>query len=209
MRLAQLRYQRSILVYWIVAALLAAGTWMVVARLVGAASAEAARYGSVRDVAVVLRPVETGQVVTTADIGRRRIPAAFVPEADIVDDPVGMVALAPLASGEVFLAARLAPIGLRGVAALVPAGHRALAVPAGPGTPPVRVGDAVDVYVTLAEDEATRDDGAPTFAVALGTRVVAVDRAAETVTISVPIEDVPRVAFAIAAATVTLALAGA
>jgi Flp pilus assembly protein CpaB len=106
--------------------------------------------------------------------------------------------LAPLARGEVVTAGRVAPAGVGGLAALLPDGARALAVPIGPGTPPLRRGDRVDVLATFEGDE-------PTFAVASGAAVLAVTRD-KAVTVAVTADEAPRVAFALAQGAITLAL---
>lgn len=201
-------FRRSRLPFWVLTLGLAAATGLFVARLVEEAAAAAARYGGLRPVPVVLRSVEAGQVIGPADVAHRQVPAAFVPPGEVAREPVGRTALVPLLPGEVLLRARLAPWGLRGAAALLPAGTRALAVPAGPGgRPPLRPGDRVDVLATFERD--TEPEGArPTFAVASGALVVAVDDDDETVTVAVPAADAPRLAFAVAAGSVTLALTG-
>jgi Flp pilus assembly protein CpaB len=198
-------FRRSPLPFWVLTLGLAAGTGLFVARLVDEASAAATRYGRLRAVPVVVRPVQAGQVVGPADVARRSVPAAFVPAGEVTGDAAGRVALVPLVPGEVLLQARLAPWGLRGAAALLPPGTRALAVPAGPGgRPPLQPGDRVDVLATFEHGEA--EGARPTFAVASGALVVHVDDDDETVTVAVPAGDAPRLAFALTAASVTLAL---
>ncbi|MGH9138594.1 MAG: RcpC/CpaB family pilus assembly protein, partial [Acidimicrobiales bacterium] len=98
----------------------------------------------------------------------------------------------------------------RGPAALVPAGHRALALPvtAGVGAPSVVVGDRVDVLAAFDMlDEPDTADVDPAGVVTAGAVVVDVGESA--VTVAVPEDDAPRVAFAAARGTVTLALVGA
>jgi Flp pilus assembly protein CpaB len=192
--------------YWLAAFLVAALTATTVARLVGRAEAAAARYGSPRVVWVMRRPVPAGAALSADDVARRPVPAAFVPSGAVGSavDLAGRTAVAPLARGEVVLAARLAGAGVGGVAALLPAGATALAVPVGPGTPPVRRGDRVDVLATF--DAGDGPAGAePTFAVARSAPVLAVS-GDKSVTVALSPEEAPRVAFAIAKATVTLAL---
>ena len=220
-----MRLRRSPLPFWVLSLALAAGTGLTVSRLVGEASARAARLGGLVDVAVAARPVEPGDVVRVADVAVRRLPAGALPDAPVAASPAGRVALVPIVTGEVLLAAKLAPEGLRGVAALVPPGQRALAVPVDRGGLTLRPGDRVDVLATF--DVATGDpvgagaggatppvaevdagaESAPTFPVALGALVVGVGD--EAVTVAVSPEEVPRVAFALARGTVALALAGA
>lgn len=187
--------------YWLAAFLLVSLTGLVISSLVGRASAAASRWGSLEPVAVVARmTLPAGSVVRAGDVVVRDVPASLVPASALRRAPVGRTLLAPLTRGEIVVASRVARAGVGGVAALLPAGARALAVPVGPGTPPLRRGDRVDVLATFeAADE-------PTFPVAVGAAVVAVtaDRA---VTVAVTPEEAPRVAFALAKATVTLALA--
>ncbi len=66
----------------------------------------------------------------------------------------------------------------------------------------VRPGDRVDVLATF---DSTEGETEPTFPVAMGALVV--DVAEEAVTVAVTPEEAPRVAFATARGTVTLALA--
>ena len=102
------------------------------------------------------------------------------------------------------MAGQLAPDGRRGLAALLPPGSRAVAVPNGrPGLALVR-GDQVDVLATF--DPAGVSDGAPpTFPVALGALVV--DVGDESASVAVSPDEAARVAFALASGVVTLALA--
>lgn len=197
-----MRLRRSPLPFWALALVLAVTTGLTVGRLAQQASQRAAELGGLVDVAVAARPVDAGRVLRDADVTRRRLPAALVPRGRPVPSPVGRVALVPLAAGEVLLAAKLAPDGLRGVAALVPAGHRALAVPVDPGGLDLEAGHRVDVLATF---DAGGDEGvAPTFPVA--TAALVVDVADEAVTVAVPPDQAPKVAFALARGTVTLAV---
>ena len=96
-----------------------------------------------------------------------------------------------------------------GAAALLPPGTRALAVPDGPGTPPLRVGDTVDVLATYDPFLFDPASGRP---VPAGDTVVAgalvIDVSEGAITVAVDPDDAPAVAFALAQGAVTLALAG-
>jgi Flp pilus assembly protein CpaB len=108
-------------------------------------------------------------------------------------------------AGEVLRAERLAPAGLSAVAARLPRGTRAMAVPVEPGSvPDLVLGDRVDVLVALAPEAS--GGGPPGFALATDVLVVAVDDAA--VTIAVPADTAPRLAVAFGTGAVTLALTG-
>lgn len=199
MRRSTVRLRRSPALFWVLAVLLAAATGSVVSRLVDRAAAAAARYGSPADVVVVRRDVAAGARIERRDVERRAVPAAFVPPGALTDAPVGRVAAVPLLRGQVVVASQLAPGGLSAVAALVPAGRRAVALPTGGLAPPLRRGDLVDVLATF-------DDGVdpPTFAVAERARVVAVR--SDAVTVAVDAADVDRVAFAATTGVVTIVL---
>lgn len=204
-----MRLRRSPLPFWMLAIALALGTGLTVTRLVGQASARAARLGGLIDVPVASRPVEAGDALRSLDVRSRRLPADAVPHGRVASSPVGKVALMRIVPGEVLLASKLAPEGLRGVAALVPRGQRALSVPVERGGLSLRRGNRVDVLATFdvaaeVEGEPAVDPGPPTFPVATGALVV--DVGEESVTVAVSPEEAPRVAFALARGTVTLAL---
>lgn len=198
--------RRSSFAWWASAVLLAVLTGGVVRATLVRTSVVLDELGPLREVPVVVRPVGVGEVVSDGDVARARRPSSMLPDEAITDDAVGRVAIVPLVPGEVVLASRLAPDGLRGAAALLPDGHRALAIPGGPGgRPPASVGDLVDVLATFATAEA---GSAPTVVVAAAARVLALDDESDTVTVAVPADEAPAVAYAITAATITLALSG-
>jgi Flp pilus assembly protein CpaB len=196
------RWRRRPAPYWLVAIALAALTAFVVARLVGQAEAAAARFGSLRPTLVALRELDAGAVVAPGDTELRPLPAELVPATAIDRSAEGTVVTSPIHTGEVVVASRLAPGGVSPTAALLPPGTRGLAVPAGPATIPLRRGDVVDVLATF--DPSTTEEGNPTVAVARDAVVVDVGR--EAVTVAVTEEQAPRVAFALAAGAVALAL---
>lgn len=203
------RLTRSAAVYWVAVAALAAVTGLTAARLVGGAEAAAARYGSLRPVVVASRPVAMGAVVGPGDVAVRDVPASFLPERHLpaAADAVGRIAVVALFPGVPLVRDHLAPDGLRGVAALLPPGTRAVAVPGGGASAPVRTGDVVDVLATFDPSSASSASGAaePTFAVAAGALVV--DVGDDSATVAVGPEEAKRVAFAVAHGVVTLAVA--
>ena len=213
------RLHRAAAVWWLAAFTLAAATGLAVTRLVGRAEAQAARYGSVRTVAVAARPLDAGTVLAEGDVERRTLPAAFLPAAPVAPEPVGHALLVAVAEGEPLLEAKLAAFGVRGVASLLPPGTRALAVPVGPASPPLQRGDRVDVLATFDTTPAGAEtdgvlvagagpaDGAPTFPVAEG--AVVVDVGEEAVSVAVRAEEAPRLAFTLARGTATIALTAA
>lgn len=203
-----MRLRRSPLPFWVLTLALALLTGVTVTRLVRDASERAARLGGLVDVPVAARAVEAGTPLRSVDVTERRLPADALPRSRVAATPVGRVTLVALVPGEVVLASKLAPDGLRGVAALVPAGHRALAVPTEQGGLSLRRGDRVDVLATFdvagGIGEAAVDPGPPTFPVAAAALVV--DVGGDAVTVAVTTDEAPRVAFALARGTVTLAL---
>ena len=191
------RLRRSIAARWLLVAVAAGAVAVEASHITAQAEAERDAWGTPVTVAVAARDVDGGEVIRAADVRVEQRPAAVVPDGAVPAPPVGQVATAALVAGEVVVAARVAPAGLSPVAALVPDGWRAVAVPTsssglGAPAPPLAVGDRVDLLAphTVAE----------------GAVVVAVDEGA--VTVAVPAGDVDDVAEATSAAVVTIALVG-
>lgn len=170
--------------------LLALGLGLATFLTVRSAVAAPPGAGPLVEVAVVARPVPAGTTLAADDVRPARLPAGAVPDAEPEADPVGRTARVDLVPGEVVLASRLGP---RGLAALLPAGSRALAVPRAAGTPPLEPGQRVDL---LAGGDVVVEAAS----------VLAVDDSGTTV--AVPTSAAPDVAEAVAAGAVTLALAG-
>jgi pilus assembly protein CpaB len=197
------RLTRSPLAYWLVVACLAGFTGLTASGLVASAADRAAVYGRLRPVLVAARAVEAGAVVRPADIGVRDLPESFLPQGHLASAgaAVGRTVVVPLFPGVPVLAANLAPEGLSGLAALLPSGTRAVAVPTGSASPTVRRGDVVDVLATFDPAPAGEE---PTFPVAQGAMVV--DVGAESVALAVGPEEAKRVAFAVARGVVALSV---
>ena len=203
MRLSLRRLARSPLAYWAAVVALACFTAFTIAGQVEKAGAQAARYGRLRPVVTATRAVEVGSVLAQADVAVRSLPAAFLPDGALsaTGAAVGRTVVAPLFPGVPVVAANLAPEGLLGLAALLPVGTRAVAVPTGADSVAVRRGDRVDVLATFDPPPAGEE---PTFAAAEAALVV--DVGPEAVAVAVASEDARRVAYAVAAGVVTLAL---
>jgi Flp pilus assembly protein CpaB len=200
---------RRPIVWWTVVALVAAAVGIGAGHIVDRAAAVRSQWGRTVRVAVMTDPVAIGEPVSADHTELRSLPRAVVPDGALTDEPDGRVALADLHPGEILLGDRLAPDGLTGPAALLGPGTRALAVPTGPGTPPLAVGDTVDLLATvdpLAIDPAPTEQVPEASAVARGARVVAVGEA--SVTVAVTVAEAPGVAVALAQGAVSLALAG-
>lgn len=174
------------LVRLLVAAGLGAATFLVVRP--GLAPPPGA--GPLVEVQVVARPVPAGATLVAADVQATRLPADALPDAEAAAEPLGRTARVDLVPGEVVLTTRLGP---RGLAALLPAGARALAIPRAAGTPPLEPGQRADLL-------------AAGRVVVPAASVLAVDDSGTTV--AVPEPAAPTVAEAIAAGAVTLSLAG-
>jgi Flp pilus assembly protein CpaB len=182
-------------------------TAIVVVALVGGAQAARDRWGRTRPVVVATRDLAAGAALDGGAVVVRDRPLGVVPAGALrTPPPAGTVVRQPIVAGEPVVGARLAPDGLTGAAALVPAGQRALAVPPGPaGTPPLAVGDRVDVVAVVAGGGGGGDPPALTLA----ERATVVAAGADAVTVAVPERAAPRVAWALTNGAVVLALAGA
>lgn len=191
--------------WWLVvaSAALAAG-WSVSSAVAGAERSRAA-WGATRSVLVVQRARHTGEELRPGDVVLVERPRATVPASALDALPKGSTLRGDVVKGEVVVAERLADATLSRVAARLPTGTRAVAIPIEVGSaPPLAVGDHVDVLVALPEE--TAGSGPPGFALTDGALVVSVDEAA--VTVAVPREVAPRVAVALGQGAVTLALVG-
>jgi Flp pilus assembly protein CpaB len=177
--------------------------WSIVQRTAGTALDARDQWGRSRTVVVARQRIVMGSTIDGSAVAAASWPAAMVPEGAVTESPIGQTALATIEPGEAVNRARLAPVGLSGVAALVPPGWRALAIPVGPTVVDLSVGDQVDLIAGF--DTASASGGrAPAFTVAERAVVVAVDE--RRVTVAVDADDAPRVAFAIVAGTVVPAL---
>jgi Flp pilus assembly protein CpaB len=161
------------------------------------------RWGEQRSVVVASRRIEIGDVVQEDAFELETWPNGVVPPTALETAPVGRVALAVIEQGEAIVATRLAPDGLRGMAALVPPGSRALAVPVGPSVLALHVGDRVDLIAGF-DVAGSSAGGSPTLTVARDALVVAVDE--DRVTVAVRESEAPHLAFAIVAGTIVPAL---
>lgn len=198
------RLTRSPAAYWLAVAGLALFTGLTVARTIESGRAAVARFGSLRTAVVAARPVAMGAVLGPADVVERRIPLAFLPEGwtPAATGAVGRTVLVPLVPGQAVLRTHLAPAGLEGVAALLPPGSSAVAVPTGSASPPLRRGDHVDVLATF--DRGQGGTQPPTFPVARD--ATAVDVAEDRATLAVTPDEAARVAYALAHGVVNLAV---
>ena len=200
---SRIRFRRRPLPYWFLAGAVALATALLVARLVGDAAAERARWGSLRPAVVLRHHVDAGEPITSDDAQVRLLPAGVVPGDVLRHVPVDAVAAVELGAGELLVPRRLLGHGPSEVAARLPRGTRAIAVP-GAGALPLDIGDHVDVLATF--DPETSPGDVPTFTVARDAVVVHVGH--DAVTVAVSRASAPKVAYALAAGAVTLVLSG-
>ena len=191
--------------YWLVAIALAGVTANAITSALDRAQAARAGWGKTRSVLVTHHRLDVGDVVRNGDVTIASWPAALVPRGAVPDagDAVGRTVVEVIEPGEALLAGRLAPDGLHGVAALVPTGWRALALPVGPAALPLSVGDRVDLVAAVGGTDAAASQS-PSFVLADDAVVVAVDE--PSVTVAVRAEDAPRVALGIVTGSVVPAL---
>lgn len=199
----RLRIRRRPFIYWSLTGALALVTGLIVSGAVAGARDARSAYGTARVIIVATRDIEAGKTIDAADVRAEERPLAVIPEGAVEDPPIGQVASAAIVRGEPLVASRVAGTGVSAVAALVPAGDVAIAVPLDPGTLAVSVGDAVEVMATFDPDST---EGPPTIVVA--PRAVVVDVRDAAATLAMPDTDAQRVAFALAAGVVTVVLLG-
>jgi Flp pilus assembly protein CpaB len=191
------RHRRALVV--LLAVLVGVATMGVVQQAEDAAAA----WGEGVPVLVAIRDLRPGDRLDPGTVRVRTRPRATVPDGALTELPADRRAAEAIYAGEVVRAERLAPSGLSALAARLPAGTRAIAVPVDAGTlPPLEVGDRVDVLVALPSDVA--GDGPPGFPIATSAPVVDVSETA--VTVAVRADDATRIAVALGAGAVTLAL---
>ena len=201
--LALRRHPRARLALVLVAALVVGWSVLLSSR---AADDRQRAWGTSIDVLVATVDIPAGAPIDATNTSLVAHPAALVPDGAHTSLPQDLRAAAPIWAGETVRAERVAPAGLSVVAARLPDGMRAVAIPVEPGTtPPLSVGDRVDVLVALAPEAA--GGGPPGFALTTGVLVVEVTDTAVTVAVSP--DAAPRVAVALGQGAVTLALVGA
>jgi Flp pilus assembly protein CpaB len=178
---------------------------LAVTTVVRGAEDAAAAWGESVPVLVATEDLKAGDLLDADNTRLDHQPAPLVPDEALAAVPDDGRLAEPVYAGEVIREQRLADGGLSALAARLPSGTRAMAVPVEPGmVPSLVVGDRVDVLVALGAESA--GDGPPGFALATDVLVVDVDDAA--VTIAMPAATAPRLAVAFGAGAVTLALTG-
>ena len=203
----RLRYHRA--TRWVAAGMTVTIGITLVHHTAAAAALERHRWGATRTVIVARQRIAMGTAITADAVEAQTWPVALVPAGALDTMPIGRTAIASIEQGEAVLAARVAPVGLHGLAALVPAGWRAIAIPVAPTVIALNVGNHVDLVAGFDRTGSSGEPGgySPSLTVARDAIVVGVDE--QRVTVAVPGTDAERVALAVISGTVMPALRSA
>lgn len=187
---------RKPIVWWLLVLIVGAITAGFIDRLAGDAAAARDGWGATERVAVAAEPFDVGQRVATVvewvDYPKAVVPAGAIRE--IENDAVARVAVG---EGEMIVRTDVVPDG-QSLAASLPVGTAAVAVPRGAGWPDLAVGDHVDLLAPAASgDPITRR-------VARSAVVVGVDE--RLVTVAVANGEIAEVAWAITRSEIVAAL---
>jgi Flp pilus assembly protein CpaB len=197
--------RRQPVVFWVLTLAASVSTFAVLHGALDAAAEGADAYGELVPVVVARRPLDAGDVIGPDDVEVAALPARLVPAGALDEAPIGRLVRHPILDGEAVAAARLAPDGAVGVAALLLDGERAVAIPLPTHRVPLQVGQLVDVLATV-DPLAAGGTRATTSVVAEGATIIAVDE--HGVTVAAPAADAVRIATALSTSVVTLAVAG-
>ncbi len=194
---------------WIATVVLALVVGLFVWSSLDRADAVRSAYGEQRSVLVAITDITPGTVIDESNTDTRDWPIGLLPEGAATSGS-GRTATERVGKGEVLVDRRLSGGDGFGPEALIPAGGRALAVPRGPASPDVSVGDRIDVFAPLDVSRASASTAPatdPRFAarrVAKSARVIAVGQ--DAITIAVGAFEAPYVAQAALDASVALVL---
>ena len=170
-------------------------------------AAEAARnaWSSTTSVVVATRDLPVGTVLAADDLRVVGLPDAVVPPGAATGDPatlVGAIVTRPILAAEPVAPTRIGPAGLGPIAALLPPGWRAVALPRNPASPPVAAGDRVEIVAVAGGPGSL----APATVVSADAEVLVVGD--EALTVAVPATEVTDVVAALARGQVTAVLVG-
>lgn len=194
---------------WIVTVVLALIVGLFVRSSLHRADAVRLAYGEQRSVLVATADIAPGTVIDESNTDMRNWPVGLLPQGAITSDS-GRTATERIGKGEVIIDRRLSGDNGSGPEALIPAGGRAIAVPTGPASPAVGVGDRVDAFAPFDASRSGSAAASPTdpkFAarrVAKSARVIAVGP--DSITIAVTALEAPFVAQASLDASIALVL---
>ena len=199
------RALRRPIVWWALVALAAITTGVSVQQQYARAVEQQLAWGSQARVVVATADIDVGESIASAT-ELRVWPSAVVPDGALTDISVDDVARVRLVTGELILAERVSSGATGGLVDLLPAGTVAVGVPIGSGTPPLSVGDRVDLLATFNRRTDQPTDEPDTTKVA--ERAVVVDVTSDVVTVAIDSDRAAATASALSRAAVTIALTG-
>jgi Flp pilus assembly protein CpaB len=166
-------------------------------QLLSKAQAGADRYGRPTSVAIATRDLPAGKVLGGDDVRVTTLPRQAVPRSALSYAPVGRPLHTAIDEGQVITERQVADRGTSPIAAALPTGMGAIAIPRGDHPLPLRTGDHVEVLLMDSDsgDAEPIDETAPVLSVDGSVAVVAVAP-----------DLVPDIAAGVLANTVTLAL---
>jgi len=200
------RGRRSRALRWGMATILAATVAVSVTSASSRAQRTLAGYGTLRRVPVARHDLSVGHTLAPGDLEWRNLPPAAVPDDVVLGSPVGRTVVDRVARGEVIAKLRVAPDGLSALAALVPTGHRAVALPRRSTELALVAGDRVDVLAAPRVGSEVGDGSGPAQVVARAAPVLAVTD--QSVVVAVGPGEAGSVAAALAQGQPVLALVG-
>lgn len=144
------RLPRSAVAWFATAAVVAAGAALALRAHIADLEATRPDVGPPKAVVVAASDLSRGSQLTAGSTTVVDLPTTLVPPGALTapEEVVGRVLVADIARGEVVTETRLGSAGGGPVAALVPQGLRAFALPVGPPAGTLRPGDLVDVLAT-------------------------------------------------------------
>lgn len=175
-------------------------------RSLWAAEAARAAWSSTTGVIVATRDLRPGTVLGTTDLRVVALPDAVVPPGAVSGEPAGLVGTTvtrPILAGEPVASARLGSAGLGPTAALLPPGWRAVALPLGTASPPLVVGDRVELVAVAGGP----GSAAPARVVSREAEVLVASE--DLLTVALPAGEVTEVVAALAQGLVATVLVGA
>ncbi|MFN8052515.1 MAG: hypothetical protein U0Q22_13800 [Acidimicrobiales bacterium] len=191
------RLRRSPSLYWLVAGGLTVAAFASFQTRSVELDRRLIALGRTRRVAVVLADHAAGDALGAGDVELRSLPVSMLPTGALDAVPRTARLRSAVAGGEVLVEARLAH-HTSALAARVPPGWRALAVPLPAGGLRLDAGDRVDLLAP----------GADGVSIAVVEDAVVIGRGDHSATIAVPRRAVAEVADAVVATTLTVSLVG-
>ena len=182
----------------IAAALLALITAIDVASTINQLHRRSAALGRTYPVVVARRDLPTGHKILSSDLGSMHLHSP-PPNPEVRAHAIGERVDIPVLKGNVVTTRHLGASNN-----LLPQGTRGVRVVSNDARQ-LHARDVVDVFVTL--DPERFSGGEPTREVISGATIIRIDRTSEgtSATLAVPLDLVPRVAFAVASGVITLA----